>query len=104
RVEAGDELRVLALAAGPGQDRDHGRQDVRIERPAVLAVARVELARALLRLAIVAEDPQAAQEVAAELAGQLVLVRPGLPAQPRRRGTDPVADECLEPGPRLVVE
>src|SRR5262249_38427388 len=68
------EPRILLLAAAPRDHGDERGQDVRIDRELPRRVARVQVARALLGRAVVAERAEGANEVAAQLALELDLL------------------------------
>ena len=81
-----------------GQHGDERRQDVRIDGVAA-QVARVERVGPGLHLAVVAERAERADEIAAELARELVLAGARRPAQRRERRRRAVAHQRLQSRP-----
>src|SRR5207237_1353061 len=97
RAEALEEVVVACGVARVRQHRDDGGQYVGIDGRGIGQVRPVYLGGARLHARVVAEDPERADQVAAQLARQLVLAgarRPAERGEGRRRA---VAHERLEP-------
>src|SRR5947207_4004953 len=99
RAEAAEELVVARGVARVRQDRDERGEDVGVHVAAALDVRGVEGGGRRLHGNVVAKGAERACEVAAELAGQLVLVRAHRPAELREGRRQTVADEEGEAGP-----